>query len=408
VKHDPNRTEQGRRTVFAETVRGSRQSGVRAYNERLVLTLIRQMGPLAKARIARLTDLSAQTVSVIMRELEADGLLEKGQPVRGKVGQPSVPMNLARDGAYFLGLKVGRRSLDLVLTDFLGHVESRVRRTHRYPVPEQVVRFANDAIGRLLDRLGPEKRSRVAGLGIAIPFHLWYWARSLGVRPADMAVWQDSNIASEIGKDLDFPVYMQNDASAACGAELVFGKQDKPSEFLYFFIGYFVGGGMVLNDSLYTGRTGNAAALGPMPAETSNGKIRQLMDIASLATLEKTLIAQGGDGESIWSNPSSWTIDDRLLDDWITSTSAGLAVAIISSTCLIDFGCVMIDGWIPVDVRAEIVRRSRLRLGEIDIVGIDLPEIREGTVGCDARSLGAASLPLSERFLLDRGAVVKE
>lgn len=406
--HAPNQTDRDKNTGFTETLRGSRQSGVRAHNERLVLTLIRQMGPLAKARIARLTDLSAQTVSVIMRELEADGLLEKGMPVRGRVGQPSVPMNLARDGAYFLGLKVGRRSLDLILTDFLGHVESRVRRTHRYPVPECVVGFADEAIGRLLGQLGPGKRDRVAGLGIAIPFHLWDWARSLGVRPADMAGWRDRNIASEIGKNLDFPVYMQNDASAACGAELVFGKQDRPSEFLYFFIGYFVGGGLVLDNSLYTGRTGNAAAVGPMPVERSNGNIRQLMNVASLATLEKALVAQGGDGESIWRDPSNWMIDDRLLDDWITRTSDGLAVAIVSSTCLIDFGCVFIDGWIPVDVRAEIVRRTRSRLGEFDIAGIEIPEVREGTVGCDARSLGAASLPLSERFLLDRGAFVKE
>ena len=33
--------------------RGSNQTKVRAYNERLVLTLIRQNGPMAKAEIAR-------------------------------------------------------------------------------------------------------------------------------------------------------------------------------------------------------------------------------------------------------------------------------------------------------------------------------------------------------------------
>ena len=88
-------------------MRGSNQTGMRAHNERLVLSLIRKHGPMAKAAIARMTGLSAQTVSVIMRALEADGLLVKGEPVRGKVGQPSVPMGLRAQGAYFLGLKVG-------------------------------------------------------------------------------------------------------------------------------------------------------------------------------------------------------------------------------------------------------------------------------------------------------------
>src|SRR5258707_14934391 len=68
--------------------RGSTQTGVRLYNERLLLSLIRRHGSLPKAEIARLTGLSAQTVSVIIRQLEADGLLVREKPQRGKVGQP--------------------------------------------------------------------------------------------------------------------------------------------------------------------------------------------------------------------------------------------------------------------------------------------------------------------------------
>ena len=79
-------------------------------NERLVLSLLRRRGALARAEIARVTGLSAQTVSVITRKLEDEGLLLRQQPVRGKVGQPSVPMSLNPDGALFFGLKVGRRS----------------------------------------------------------------------------------------------------------------------------------------------------------------------------------------------------------------------------------------------------------------------------------------------------------
>ncbi|MGN6450900.1 MAG: winged helix-turn-helix transcriptional regulator, partial [Brucella intermedia] len=54
----------------ANVNRGSNQIGVRAYNERLVLALVRRHGALARADIARLTGLSAQTVSVIIRALE--------------------------------------------------------------------------------------------------------------------------------------------------------------------------------------------------------------------------------------------------------------------------------------------------------------------------------------------------
>src|SRR5689334_14425930 len=68
---------------------GANQVRVRAYNERLVLSLVRRHGSQAKSEIAKRTGLSAQTVSVIMRALEKEGLLIRGEPVRGRVGQPS-------------------------------------------------------------------------------------------------------------------------------------------------------------------------------------------------------------------------------------------------------------------------------------------------------------------------------
>src|SRR6187549_3515737 len=93
--------------------RGTNQIGVRLYNERLVLSLIRLHGELPKADIARLTGLSPQTISIIMNQLTDDGLLRKGRPTRGKIGQPSVPYSLDPEGALSFGLKIGRRSVDL-------------------------------------------------------------------------------------------------------------------------------------------------------------------------------------------------------------------------------------------------------------------------------------------------------
>jgi hypothetical protein len=96
---------------------GTREPGLRAYHSRLLLSLIRRHGSLPKAEIACRTKLSAQTVSVIIREFEQDGLLVKEDLRRGKVGQPLVPFSLNPEGAYFIGLKIGRRSGDLALRD---------------------------------------------------------------------------------------------------------------------------------------------------------------------------------------------------------------------------------------------------------------------------------------------------
>ena len=240
-----------------------------AYNERLVLSLVRQYGALAKSDIARMTGLSAQTVSVIMRALEQDGLLKRGEPIRGKIGQPSVPMSLQADGAFFLGLKIGRRSADLVLVDFLGQVRATHRRVYRYPTPVAVVAFVTEAMPGLVAALPPDQRDRISGMGVAMPFQLWNWVQAIGAPQAEMDAWRERDIQTELAAILGLPVYVQNDATAACGAELVFGTGERPKDFLYFYFGTFIGGGLVLNNQLFLGRTGNAAGVGPIPVPGS-------------------------------------------------------------------------------------------------------------------------------------------
>ena len=101
-------------------MRGGDQLGLRAYNKRMILNLIRQHGALPKAEIARLTGLSAQAVSVIVNALLKEKLVRKGNKVRGKVGQPHTPIALNANGALSGGVKIGRRSLELMLVNCRG------------------------------------------------------------------------------------------------------------------------------------------------------------------------------------------------------------------------------------------------------------------------------------------------
>ncbi|ACO76621.1 ROK (Repressor, ORF, Kinase) domain protein [Azotobacter vinelandii CA] len=381
--------------------RGSNLRGVRAHNERLVLSLLRSRGEMSKADLTRLTGLSAQTVSVIMRALEDDGLIRRGQPLRGRIGQPSVPLGLARDGAFSLGLKVGQRSLDLVLVDFLGGIRTRVTERHRYPTPDTVVRFAVSAIADILSQLGADERARIAGLGIAMPFHTWHWWRTLGVPEEALLDWRGRDIGAEIGAATGLPVQVQNDGTAACGAELLFGHGRGPRDFLYFHLGYFIGGGIVLNGSLVPGRTGNAGAIGSMPVPDGRGGQTVLLDIASLSVLERMLGEAGEAAERLWDTPSEWRFPVPLVEAWADAAGRAIAAAAAAAVAVYDFEACLVDGWMPVPVRSLLVERVRAHLAAIPASGIDLPLIEAGSIGAHARSLGAASLPLSARFLLD-------
>lgn len=391
-----------------EAVRGTNQSGMRDHNERLVLSLVRRHGALAKSDIARMTGLSAQTVSVIMRGLEDEGLLERGQPVRGRVGQPSIPMSLAAEGAFFFGLKVGRRSADLVLTDFRGRLRAARRKVYRYPTPDAVVGFVREAVPELAGELPVAVRGRVMGMGVAMPFQLWNWVSVLGVPQSEMDAWRARDLGAELQAATGLPVYVQNDATSACGAELIFGTGERPKDFLYFYFGTFIGGGLVMNGQLYLGRTGNAAAVGSIQVPAPVGGTRRLIDLASMSVLAEAMEAAGEGSDHLWSQHDRWEVSSAVLEPWLDQAAGALAHATLAAAALLEIEAVLIDGWMPVAVRAEVVRRTRGALLGLDLAGIEPPVIREGTVGADARALGAAAIPLSQRYLIDQNVAVRE
>ncbi|WP_370637078.1 ROK family transcriptional regulator [Phyllobacterium chamaecytisi] len=379
---------------------GTNQSGMRDHNERVVLSLLRQHGSLAKTAIARMTGLSAQTSSIIMRMLEADELLSREEPLRGRIGQPLIPMSLNPEGAFFFGLKIGRRSADLVLIDFIGRIRSMLHMPYDYPTPEPIFSFAATGMTQMMEALTPKQRERVAGIGIAAPFELWKWADTVGAPQAVMDEWRDCDIRAKVAALCSFPVYLQNDMTAACGAELVFGQTKDINDFVYFYIGSFIGGGIVINGGLYAGRSGNAGALGSMPVPGPDGTARQLIDIASITALERDVTELGRDPSPLWASPEDWGEMGVELDAWIERAGKAIAQAVIASSSVVDFEAAIIDGWMPSSVRARIVDAVRRHVETFDLEGIQLPAIFEGTVGIHARALGAASLPLSDRYLL--------
>ncbi|XFF02284.1 ROK family transcriptional regulator (plasmid) [Bradyrhizobium guangxiense] len=394
-----------------ERSRGTNLIGVRAYNERLVLSLVRRLSSLPKSEIARLSGLSAQTASVIVKALESEGLLLRMEPNRGRVGQPSVPLKLNPDGAYAFGLHIGRRTANLMLMDFVGSVRDQIHYSFAYPDVGDLLRFTADSLAELTGKLSGAQQRRIAGLGVAVPFELWNWRSEVGAPHASLEHWRNCNLQAELESLSGLSVSISNDATAACGAELTFGRGREYEDFLYFFVGYFAGGGVVLNGELYSGRQGNAGALGSMPVlitnrDTGITERRQLIHSASLHSLERRLVVANLD-PVVFFRSQAWESLGSILDDWLEEASDSLAQAIVASASVLDFNQVIIDGGFTPEVRQRLVELVREKASVSDLQGLSPFEIGEGSIGANARTMGAASLPFFARFLLDQNVLFK-
>ena len=265
---------------------GGEQTGLRAYNKRTILNLIRQSGALPKAEIARLTGLSGQSVSVIVNGLLKEKLVRKEGKVRGKVGQPTTPIALNEDGAFSVGVKIGRRSLEVTLVNFLGQRVERSQVFYDAPRVSQVEELLKSELSGVLDGVDHSTHDRIVGVGVAMPSLLHEWADVMGLATSDLVEWRGLDVASLVSGIVEMPVEIYNDATAACAAEMVLGSAMTKSSAFYVFIGTFAGGGIVLDRRLFTGPQGNAGAIGPIPVPVGGGGQEQLLANGSLFTLE--------------------------------------------------------------------------------------------------------------------------
>lgn len=387
---------------------GANQSGLRDYNERLLLSMLLRNGPMPGSDLARRAGLSAQTVSIILRKLEQDGFLERGAPQRGKVGKPSIPMGLAAGGAYAFGLKIGRRNADLILIDFKGSVRTQLRLDYAYPMPEDIVSFLKKGISEILQSLSTPEQQRVCGIGLAAPFDLWSWSDLAGAPPEEFIQWKDVNLKEKVEEFTQLPVYTMNDATAACRAEHVYGRGKEFRDYAYFFVAAFVGGGIVLNHSVFEGHKGNAGALGSLRSTGPNGESRQLIDIASIHLLESRLEQVGIDPNILWRQPQDWRDIRRYVDAWMGQTAQELAKAALSTCAVIDFEAVLIDGAFPEEIRIELAERTSRYIANQDMRGLIPPIIEPGTIGGNARAIGAASAPIFAQFMLNTNVGLAE
>ena len=386
---------------------GSNHVGMRQFNERIVLQAIRLHGPLPKADVARLTRLSTQTASVIINGLLDDGLVIKQERLRGRVGQPSVPIALNPDGAFTLGIKVGRRSLDVLAMDFVGQVRCRESLDYAYPDPERIFPAIQERLALVGAQLGAHAE-RVVGAGVAAPLWLGGWRDFLGAPSGVMDAWNEIDIRARIQALTPLPVEFAKDTTAACVAELVFGGGRSIQNFLYLFIGTFVGGGLVIDGHLHPGPRGNAGAVGSLPlADATLGDARQLLHAASGLGLELRFSSQGV--------PPAAAHDHRALapellpltEQWLDEACPGLALTATTAAALLDLDAVVIDGSMDRRMIGEIIARTGRVLDGYSWEGIARPALVAGSIGADARAMGGAILPLYRHFAPSRELFLK-
>jgi predicted NBD/HSP70 family sugar kinase len=387
--------------------RGSNSANVRRYNERLLLQALRRTEPASKADLARQANLTSTAVGGIVESLAQAGLIEYlGRRHDGQRGQPASLIRLDPRGAFGIGVRLDRTSIETVLVNFAGDVLARSAVDSVLPHPSVALKIVQRDVEKMLALLSASERERLTGVGVAQPFNLGSWLRELGLPADTFRAWDEADFADELSRALALPVYSENDGNAAATAELFYGLGRQCDDFIYLFIGPAIGGGIAIDGDCLRGASGNAGDIGVIPVPPSRlasapqpaGQWDILLSRASLNALARHLNYSGEAADNRIDLQAC--IERRLpaVDEWIDDCIEALAPALRATLCVLDVPMVVIDADIDAGLLDPLVKRLAATMAANAPEARGTPALVRGSFGPDAGAIGAATLPMFFNF----------
>jgi predicted NBD/HSP70 family sugar kinase len=389
---------------------GSNLIHTKEFNLRIVHETIRLHGPISRAEVARHTELTGQTVSNLVRELVARGLVHEGERRHERRGAPSVALTLNPDGAWSMGLDLDRDHLTGVLVDLAGTVRQRIAVALDFPTPAEAVDLMVDVAERLLSAEGID-REVVSGIGVGIPgpMHKAPGDRDYHASPKAFPGWTDVPIAELLRERLGLPVILENNATAAAVGERWYGAGQHLGTFFYVYFGSGLGGGLVMQGRPYEGHTGNAGEIGYLPTVLAGGgagaRVADGEDPPHVGlhfNLPRLYAALREDGAGVRGLDDLAVLLDaghpRLMR-WIEDGADHLTGLVLAVEYLLDPEAIFFGGRLPHRVLEALMQRVATQLPARRIGGkVTAPPHLLATAGVDAAALGVATLPIYELF----------
>ena len=245
------------RRIDLRSANVARSNTIRDINRQIVLNYVRERGPISRSEIAHETALQRSTISLIVDELKANGLIDEGSG-ESTGGRPPILLSLRTHDAVAIGVDIGTARTIVGTSDLAG----RLLEQEEFPTNPDAGKTIQEVIVSTQKLLAKYSRT-IEGIGVSMPGFVNPETDELYI---PHFAWRDIPIADELRAASGLPVKIDNDANAAALAELWFGRPEirEVRDFIMVLVEEGVGTGIVFDGQVYRGEAGAAGEFGHM------------------------------------------------------------------------------------------------------------------------------------------------
>ena len=356
-------------------------------NATTLLRLLLKQDSISRVELSRMTGLTKTTISSIINEFIALGIVEESSTIStGNVGKSPTPLHIRTDAVYTVGAHLGREKVKTVLMDARMNIISREKglsyeRLGPKGVLESLFLSIDDSI-----RDAEKHNIKVGAIGIGVPGPLD--AQTGVVRhPPKFKGWKDVPLGKIVYERYKLPVWIENDANVGVLAEKWHGGGKDLKNFVYVLVNEGIGAGVVIDDELYQGAYDYVGEIGHT-LFYDHGKLRYLEDISGVDLLIKQARSRGLNIENIKDISNLLQTNDGVVSSIVKQIATWIGAAVINTIHIIGPQTVFVGGKMAVlgDALIQPIREivSMYLFGD-QKVDVKLSEISE-----DAVAIGAA------------------
>jgi predicted NBD/HSP70 family sugar kinase len=366
-----------------------------------VLRVLTEAGSVSRAELARRTGLAPSTVSAVVGDLAADGLLSEEVAVRdggGALGRPAALVSLHRRAGTALGMDFGKRHVRVAVAD-LAHtvLAERVREVGEDLPAREAVALAIGLADEALAEAGAG-RDDVAGVGMGLPGPIHDRTGELGDSTI-LPGWVGVKAADVVSAAIGLPVVVGNDANLGALSEWRWGAGRGARDLVYLKASTGIGAGLILAGAPFRGSGGTAGEIGhtvidPRGPICRCGNRGCLETVAGAPAVLAALQPAHGTGLTLADAVARARDGDAGCARAIADAGRAIGTAVASLCNLLDPERIVVGG--DLGVAGELLLaplREALRLSAIRSAADDA-EVVEGALGERAEVLGAVALVL--------------
>lgn len=230
---------------------------IKAINRSMILKIIKKHNLIPRVEIARITGLSAATVSGLTGELIQDGLVVERESGDSSGGRRPILLSINPEGGFVVGIKIMEDHLIGAITDLEATPIGRGSMPLKDTSPEAIALNIKEMIGQLLVDVSPNK---LLGVGVGMAGIIDSMNGIVVMSP--YFGWKNIPFSAMIEAQLSVPVIVDNDVNTLAFAEKWYGAGQEAKDFLLVTLGRGIGLGIMTNEKLYHGYNGGAGELG--------------------------------------------------------------------------------------------------------------------------------------------------